>query len=138
MSSDLDARRPGGVTVVVVLTVLVGLLDIVFGILLIAGRNTVTVSGLDASGVLVSGIIEILIGLFVVVVARALSWGSNVARSLVVLLMVLRVIAGVAAMTAGEGALDWQHALVVALAVVIIGLLFTPAASTFFRAHRYG
>jgi hypothetical protein len=123
--------------VVVALTALVGLLDIAFGILLIVQRNEVTITGLDASGVLVAGVFEILIGVFVLVVARALSWGSNVARWLIVVLMGLRVIAGVAAIGASPGIQRGQHVVVALIGVLVIVLLLTPRAAEFFRANRF-
>lgn len=139
MSMMNSPARPGGVTLVGILTILSGVVDILGGVVIFLNRDNATVqanTGLDASGILVGSLFYIGFGLFVVVMGRALMAGSNVARFLVTVVMVLRILGLVFGVGRFAGLQLGQLVVQALLAVLILVLLYTPAARSFFRANR--
>ncbi|MEP6632400.1 MAG: hypothetical protein ABJA89_18155 [Lapillicoccus sp.] len=128
----VEARRPKLVTLVGVLVVIAGILDIVLGIVWLFYKP----DG-DATNNLgpVLGIAFLVIGIVQVSVARGLFQGSSRARSIVAFVIAFDIAVSTFALTAGNNprALSFTDIL---FAIVIIVILYTPKANAFFGAQR--
>lgn len=126
--------RPGGVTLVAVLTWISGALDILGGTILLfqtSVASTVEQFG-GSSQLIASALLAILIGAVVIVVAVGLLRGSSGARVVVTVFQVLSILSSVfLAIAYPAGAIGEYIGIVVAL--VVIALLWTGRASAFFR-----
>lgn len=139
MSMMNSPARPGGVTLVGILTILSGVVDILGGAYIFLNRENATVqanTGLDASGIVVGSLFYVGFGLFVIVMGRALMAGSNVARFLVTVVMVLRLLGLALGVGRFSGLELGQLVVQGVLALAILVLMYTPAAREFFRANR--
>lgn len=128
-------QRPRGVTVVVVLTYLSGILSILGGLLVIlVSRSGSAQAQLGAgSGVLLAaGIVSIVIGVVTILVARGLRHGRRSARLIVTVVMALQIITSVVALFTGA---SQALSLIVQIIVsaVVIALLWSGSAKPFFR-----
>jgi vacuolar-type H+-ATPase subunit I/STV1 len=131
------ARRPGGVTFVVFLTLLVGFVSMVRGFLALFGvESAITPTDLAGTSGAVYGWGELILGVITIAVGLGLAGGSNLARFLVTALMVLRIIAAIwTALTfAGQGGI-LVSALVGGFAVIILLLLWNSRADRFFAEN---
>jgi hypothetical protein len=131
------ARRPGGVTFVVFLTLLVGFVSMVRGFLALFGvESAITPTDLAGTSGTVYGWGELILGVITIAVGLGLAGGSNLARFLVTALMVLRIIAAIwTALTfAGQGGI-LVSALVGGFAVIILLLLWNSRADRFFAEN---
>ena len=93
-------RRPGGVTVVVVLTYISGVLSVIAGVVAVVvgiGSSVATESRLLVG----AGIATIIIGVITLILAGGLRAGRNVARIVVSIVMVLQLISAVLTDPAG-------------------------------------
>lgn len=132
------AKRPAGVTFVVILTWLSALLDLIGGAVLVwlsfsadSIDADVTEQQLQIYGGSLLGI-----GLVTAAVALGVAAGSQFSRVLVYLLMLGRIaVAGYALATLGD-LTRWQAIGQIVGAALIILMLSTPRASAFFRAPR--
>ncbi len=90
-----QVKRPGGVTLVAVLTWISGLLDIIGGTLLLFQTSVAATAEAfgGASGLITSAIVSILIGAIVIVVANGLLRGSAVSRMVITVIEVLSIVA---------------------------------------------
>jgi hypothetical protein len=129
------AKRPGGVTLVAVLTWISGLLDIIGGVLLLfqtSAAATVEAFG-GSSQLIASAIGSILIGTLVVIVANGLLRGSAGARMVITVVQIISIAAAIfIAIAYPAGAIAEFFG--AAVAVVVLALLWTGRASAFFRA----
>jgi hypothetical protein len=128
------ARRPGGVTFVVFLTLLVGFVSLVRGFLALFGvESPITPTDLAGTSGTVYGWGELVLGIVTIAVGLGLAGGSNLARFLVTALMVLRIIAAVwtAVTFSGQGGI-LVSALIGGFAVIILLLLWNGRADRFF------
>ena len=127
-------ERPGGVTLVAVLAWISGPLDIFGGSILLfqtSVASTVEQFG-GASALITSAIISILVGAIVIIVATMLLRGSPVARMIVTVFQVLSIAGSVfLAIAYPAGAIGEYFG--IAVSVIVIALLWTGRASTFFR-----
>ncbi len=138
--------RPVSVTIVVVLTWVIGLVTIGDGVWLMFGPDSRLESlGINTDRSVTTGLIYIVTGLLVVVFASSLASGSRVARGLISLLMLFRFVLGAIAV----GVL-WGHSvaymltasIVPLVSLLILYLLWNARASAWFaaqadrRAHR--
>jgi hypothetical protein len=132
MSNSVD--RPGGVTLVAVLTWISGALDILGGTILLfqtSIASTVEQFG-GASQLIATAIFSILIGAVVIVVAVGLMRGSSGARIVVTIFEALSIMSSIfLAIAYPAGAIGEYFG--VAISLVIIALLWTRRASAFFR-----
>jgi hypothetical protein len=131
------ARRPGGVTFVVFLTLLVGFLSMVRGFLALFGvESAITPTDLAGTSGTVYGWGELMLGIVTIAVGLGLAGGSNLARFLVTALMVLRIIAAIwtAVTFSGQGGI-LVSALVGGFAVIILLLLWNGRADRFFAEN---
>ena len=132
MSASID--RPGGVTLVAVLTWISGLLDIFGGTILLfqtSVASTVEQFG-GASALIASAIVSILIGAIVIIVATMLLRGNSIARMIVTVFQVLSIAASIFfAIAYPAGAIGEYFG--IAVSVVVLFLLWSGRASAFFR-----
>ncbi|PJJ65231.1 DUF7144 family membrane protein [Compostimonas suwonensis] len=128
------AARPGGVTLVAVLTWISGALNIVIGVVMLFQQSNVELLAQfgGTTGVITAGIVSIVLGLVIVLVARGLLGGSQVARVLVTIVQALALAGAVLGILFAPG--QFVSSLVTGLlALLIIILLYTARANAFFR-----
>jgi hypothetical protein len=127
--------RPGGVTLVAVLAWISGLLDIVGGSLLLFQTSvdaTVEQFG-GPSQLIASALLEILIGVVVIIVAIGLLRGNNASRVVITIFQIISIIGSVfLAIAYPAGAIGEYFS--IALAAIVLILLWTGRASSFFRS----
>lgn len=127
--------RPVGVTVVAVFAWISGLLDVIGGTLLLfqtSVASTVEQFG-GASQLIASALLEILIGVVVIVVAIGLLRGNNASRIVITIFQILSIIASVFfAIAYPAGAIGEYFS--IAVAAIVLILLWTGRASVFFRS----
>lgn len=132
------ARRPGGVTLLAVLIVISGLLQLMvaIGVLIARGDSEfIRQTGLSSGAWLWVGIVGIIIAFVYLLVARGLMRGSGLARGLATLSALLSLAGGLWGVFTYAGNLQWSSILSVAVALVVLGLLWSSRASAFFRSH---
>lgn len=133
MSNSVD--RPGGVTLVAVLTWIGGALDILGGTILLfqtSIASTVEQFG-GASQLIATAIFSILVGAVVIVVAVSLMRGRSWARIVITIFEAISIMSSIfLAIAYPAGAIGEYFG--VAIALVIIALLWTRRASAFFRS----
>lgn len=131
-----QAARPAGVTIVAILAMIAGALDIVSGtILLFQAGVTSVVDGLGGTGTLyVAAIGSIVLGLVVIVLATGLLRGNAVARLVITVVEVLSIIGSLFLAFAYLGAAvgEW---LGIVVSLVVVLLLWTHRASVFFGSR---
>jgi hypothetical protein len=137
MSASAPAPRPGSVTTVVVITWIVAVLTILGGVLfLVMSDSALSEAGISGSTATTYGIVELILGAIIALVAIGLGSGNNFARILVSILMVLRL--GVAIWA---GIVLWGHggfwSVVIAglLALLVLALLWNDRANEFFATN---
>ena len=133
MSSSID--RPGGVTLVAVLAMISGVLDIIGGSLLLfqtSAEATVERFG-GESQLIASALFTILVGVVVIVVAIGLLRGNNASRIIITIFQMISIIGSVfLAIAYQPGAIAEYFS--IAVAVIVLFLLWTRRASAFFRS----
>lgn len=131
---SLTVSRPGGVTFIAVLAWIQGAFDIVAGIILLFNQDDATII-LDfgsKSAVTISGVMYIIIGVLIILIARGLLRGSNGARVLVTAFEVITLAGALFLLFAAPS--QFISALITAfIALVVILLLWTGRAASFFR-----
>lgn len=123
------AKRPGGVTLVAVIVWIQGFLSALGGFFLMVGATTpdATMRGFNFIG-----LISLILGIVTIIVGVGLLRGSSTARVLTTLFLVLSIASAVYAMvTTGNVA---TQLISVLLAVIGLILLYTKAASDYFRS----
>lgn len=138
----LPTRRPGLVTLLLLLVVIEGLFSIFIGLLFVLARDSATVNGeLVAEGATGSsvalwlGILLIVIGVFYLLVARGLANGNGFARLLVAAVTVVNIIGGLWLLFAHPGAARWSTLASILLGVIVLAILYSPKAAAFFRSN---
>jgi hypothetical protein len=129
-------NRPGTVTIVVVLTWLVAILNIVWGIVLLFNvddLSTLAEYNADAQAARIWAIVLILFGLIVGAVASSLGKGSQFARFLVSLLMIFRIIADVFFLAQYGSVFLGGTVAAILFAFLVLIMLWTAKASRFFN-----
>jgi hypothetical protein len=127
--------RPGGVTLVAVLTWISGLLDVISGsVLLFQTSVDATVEQFGgASQLIASALLTILIGVVVIVVAIGLLRGNNASRVVITIFQMLSIMGSVfLAIAYPAGAIGEYFS--IAVAAIVLILLWTGRASSFFRS----
>lgn len=126
--------RPGGVTLIAVLTWISGLFDIIGGSLLLFQTSVdATVERFGGSSQLIaSALFTILVGVVVIVVAVGLLRGNNASRIVITVFQMISIIGSVfLAIAYPAGAIAEYFS--IAIAVIVLLLLWTRRASAFFR-----
>ena len=131
------ARRPGLVTLLIVLVVIGGVLSVIGGIALIFLKdNPDVVAKTGSSNVGIwAGVGSIIIGLIYLAVAKGLSNGNGLSRLIVAIVSILSVIGGfwIGITQVGNGAISgWSS---VFWGVIILLILYSPRANAFFRTN---
>ena len=132
------ARRPFGVTLIVALTVISGLLGLAAGALIVAlhkNDDLLRRTEESSSTLLTVGIVSGVIGFVYLLVARGLARGSGFARFLVALVSVLNLIGGVYLLIARQEDVRLHGVVSAALALLILLLLYSKQANAFFRTN---
>jgi hypothetical protein len=127
--------RPGGVTLVAVLTWISGLLDIISGSLLLFQTSvSATVEQFGGESQLIaSALLRILIGVVIIVVAIGLLRGNNASRVVITVFQLLSITGSVfLAIAYPAGAIGEYFS--IAVAAIVLILLWTGRASAYFRA----
>jgi hypothetical protein len=130
----MATSRPFGVTILMVLIFIMGLLSAVAGVVALVARNDVAAeAGLDGNQVLWYAIFAIVIGVIYLLVAGGLGRGSGLARFVVALVTVLNLLGNVWVAVAFAGTMRWQALFGAAIAVLVLVLLYNRSANEFFR-----
>jgi hypothetical protein len=125
----MAGKRPGGVTLVAVLVVISGVLQLLAGILGLAG---VAIAGAGVLAVL--PIIAVVLGVLTILVGVSLLRGGQIARGLTTLVLAIDLAFAVFAIFQNVGTSGiWSPIVSGALALIGIILLWTRRASAFFR-----
>ena len=131
-----SVKRPAGITFLMVIGVINGLLSILAGLVLFIGRQDQQVianAGGSKSTVTAIAVTTMVIGAIIILIALALGGGSNGARLLIGIVMVLNVIGDVYVMLKYSGE---QRTAAIASAVVALFFLYllygSKAAKEFF------
>lgn len=135
MTDQLPTRRaPVSVIVVVVLTYIVGVLDILAGIVVILLRYADDVDEIGGQFfVTLIGASTLLLGLLTIAIASGLSRGDPVFRIAATVVFGLTLAIGVLAIATGAGVSVSVVVEVVLVAAVIVALYAGPAARFFRR-----
>lgn len=135
----LPTRRPGLVTLLLILVVIEGLFSIFVGLVLVFTRDSVTVTGdVQASSSSVAlwlGILLIVIGVVYLLVARGLANGNNFSRLLVAAVTIVSIAGSVWVLFAHPGGARWSTVGSILLGVIVLAILYSPKASAFFRTN---
>ena len=137
MSASAPAPRPGSVTIVMVVTWVVAILTIIAGVLfLVMSESALSEAGISEGTATTYGIVELVLGAVIALVAIGLGGGNNFARFLVSILMVLRL--GVAIWAGfvlwGHGGF-WSVVIAGLLALLVLALLWNDRANQFFATN---
>jgi hypothetical protein len=137
MSGSAPAPRPGSVTTVVVVTWIVAILTILAGVLfLLISDSALAEADISEGTATTYGIVELVLGAVIALVAIGLGRGNNFARILVSILMVLRL--GVAIWAGivlwGTGGF-WSVVVAGLLALLVLVLLWNDRANQFFATN---
>lgn len=131
------ARRPGTGTLVMVLTWIVAVLTITSGVLfLLADASALLAAGLSWSAANTYGVMAIVLGVVIALVAVGLGNGNSLARFLVSLLMVLRIGVAVwaAVMLWGYSGF-WAVAFAGLVSLLVLLMLWGAKANAFFATN---
>ena len=134
MTISDGVRRPVGVTVVVVLTYLSGVLSLLAGFAtVLLSRSTAAQAQLGAGRgvILAAGILGIVLGVVTLVVAGGLRHGRRSARIIVTVVEVVRIAGSVGQL--GGGSRSVSDIVQIVLAFAVLGLLWSGPAREFFR-----
>ena len=125
--------RPGGVTLVAVLTILQGLLEIGAGVVLLLNQHNpeLRLEHLDGLGIVATAYVTIGVGALIVAAGTQLFRGSRGARVFVTFFMLLSIGAAIYVMIV-EPEHFWSALVGGLLALEVLGLLWTGKAAVYF------
>ena len=129
-------RRPGSVTVVVVLTIISGILTLLGALfLLLLGGAASLASNVSGIAVLIFGILYLIFGIITIAVGVGLRNGSRFARILVTILMVIDILGGIANLIWFRNNQTLTSGIItIIVSVVVLALLYNRRASDFFAS----
>lgn len=133
----MPTRRPASVTLVMILTWIVAIFTVIGGLLfLLADAATLLDAGLSKGEANTYGVVEIVLGIVIALVAIGLGNGNNFSRFLVSLLMVLRIGLSVWVAVALWGyAGFWAVVAAGVISLLVLVMLWNAKASAFFAAN---
>ena len=134
-----ESGRPAGVTLLVIVVVIEGIIAIIGGITLLSAKNDAQFlleNHITSSNVGLAGWTAIGIGVFVVLVGLGLGTGSGVARILVGLFTVLAFLGGVYGILNYSGAQQTSSIVSTIVAVVVLYLLYGSRRNREFFANN--
>jgi hypothetical protein len=132
------ARRPLGVTLLVVLIVINGLIALVGGLVLAIqhdDRSVIRQTSMSSDSLLTYGIALIIVGAIYLLIARGLASGGGISRFLVGAFSLLNLIAGIWVAVEKDGRLQTQAIVSAVISAVVLILLYSPRANAFFRTN---
>jgi len=132
------ARRPAGITLLMVLGVIQGAISVIGGLVLFIARNDQEVlanAGGSKSTVTAVAVTTMVIGLIVILVSLALGGGSNGARLLLGAVMVLNLIGDVYLIVKYSGNQRASGIGSAVVALIVLYLLYGSKASKEFFAR---
>lgn len=119
-------RRPGLVTVVVVLTVIGGIGSLIVGII------AITATG----GLIWAGTLSIVLGLIYLAVAKGLADGNNISRLIVAVVSVIQIGSAIITWLSSDVNQTRNSALGSAfVSLIILLILYSPRANAFFGSR---
>lgn len=132
-----SSGRPARVTAIVVLTAVGGVLALIGGVVLLGGiGGSGPASDRQQTLVTVKGVLDLVVGGFLMLLTRQLARGNAAARWSVAALSVLSLALALAAAFRTTG----THRLVAGASGVVaaatLSILFSARANDFFRRHR--
>lgn len=133
-----ESGRPSGVTLLIIIVVIQGLIAIIGGITLLAARNDTQFlvdNKITSSEVGVAAFTALGLGAFIVFVGLGLGTGSGVARILVGLFTVLHLAGGIYGIATYSGTPQASSIASVIIAVVVLYLLFGSRSNREFFAR---
>ncbi|SDY86083.1 hypothetical protein [Herbiconiux ginsengi] len=122
------AQRPGGVTLVAVIVWIQGLLTLIGGIIALIGAFA---PGVVGGAFLAVAIISIVIGIITIAVGFGLLRGSNGARILTTVVLVISLATAIFSLFTTNS--FWSQVVSALLAVIGLILLYTQRANEYFR-----
>ena len=132
----MATSRPFGVTLLMILVFLLGILTVLGGALTFFVRDDVaSAAGVSTSVVLWSALVSIGIGVVYLLVAGGLGRGSSLSRFLVALVTVLNLAANLWLAFVLTGTQRWQSLTAALVAVLVLVLLYNRSANEFFRSR---
>lgn len=135
----LAAPRPTSVTVAVAIGWISVIIDVVAGValLVLAGNDDVTSAlGTDAATARTIGIVTLVMAAILALVVYMLGQGSNIARMLVTIVMLVRIGVSIWALFAFGTHQLAEAIIAIAIAVTAIALLWNDKANTFFATNN--
>jgi hypothetical protein len=135
----LAAPRPTSVTIAVAIGWISVIIDLVAGValLVLAGNDDVTGAlGTDAATARTIGIVTLVMAAILALVVYLLGQGSNVARMLVTIVMLVRIGVSIWALVAFGTHQLAEAIIAIAIAVTAIALLWNDKANTFFATNN--
>ena len=131
-----EVRRPWNITLVAIIALLVGLLDVVGGVWLLIFRNETRYQeyiGLNASNMAVYGAFILIVGAIVLLVAFGLFGGSRLARGVIAFLSVLRIAISVVGILLTDNTTIWGGYFgEIIIAVIVLCLLYAGERTRLF------
>lgn len=124
---SVESRRPVGVTVLVILVVIQGIVAVITGFSILSARNDssyLAVHSLTRSQVTISAWLTIGIGVITILVGLGLGTGSRVARFLVGVFTILVLAGDVYVITKYSGGQQAGAIVSAVVAVVVLYLLY--------------
>ena len=135
----LAAPRPTSVTIAVAIGWISVIIDAVAGIalLVLAGSDDVTAAlGTDASTARTIGIVSLVMAAILALVVYLLGQGSNIARMLVTIVMLVRIGVSIWALVAFGTHQLAEAIIAIAIAITALALLWNDKANTFFATNQ--
>ncbi|MDN3495152.1 hypothetical protein QL996_04375 [Planococcus sp. APC 4015] len=117
----MTARRPIGVTIVVIVALVIALLQLLTGVVLLVG-----------GGVLI-GVVVVVIGVLTLAVTVGVLRGSGSARLIFALVLLMNVGSAIYLLFAHPSQ-GWSAVLSLGFAAVALALLFSPRANSYFAS----
>jgi hypothetical protein len=135
----MPQRRPGVVTLIGVILLLQATLTLVGGVVVLAlntQQRIINETGLSSSELVTQGVISLIVGAIVLLVAVALLGGSRLARGLVAAVQVITVAFAAYSMFAHHtGAFLFAAVLQVAISLFVLWALFNEKSDEYFAGQ---
>lgn len=131
-------RRPGLITLLVVLVLISGALSLIGGVLLlIVGIGTgIDVDGMAGGVVIALAILTILVGVVYLAVAKGLSAGNPVSRTIVAIVTVINLVGNVYTTFARTDNSRTSAIGGIIFGVIVLAILYSHKANEFFTGRR--
>ncbi len=132
-------KRPWNVTLVAIIALLVGLIDVVAGVAALLFRNEVRVqleAGLNANNIAIYGGVVLIIGAIILLLSFGLFGGSRLSRGVIAFFAVLRIaisVIGIVLATTMNARSVFLFD--IALSIIVLLLLFAGTRTKLFFAR---